>query len=264
MIPKIIHYCWFGGNKKSELAKKCIESWRKYLPNYEIIEWNETNFDVNCCDYVKEAYANKKWAFVSDYTRFWVLHRFGGIYFDTDVEVLKSFSDVTEGSGFIGREYRKDNSYPVNPGLGMATEKGCPLLREILNYYNTLHFINPEKNMDIKTVVDYTSEILSKHGLSIDKDKFQQISEIRVYPTEYFSPQNMYTGEVKRTDKTLSIHYYSGSWDTITVQEGLKIKREAVAKYGIRVGRIIYLAKYSLFILCNDGIIALLKKLRSR
>lgn len=264
MIPKKIHYCWFGKNPKPEMALKCIESWKCFFPEYEIIEWNEDNFDLTICEYVEEAYSLKKWAFVSDYARFWVLYNHGGVYFDTDVEVLKSFSDVTEGSGFIGREYHKNNTYPVNPGLGIATEKGCPLLQELLDYYATLHFTNPDNSSEFKTVVDYTTEILAKHGLRIDKDELQQVAGIQIFPSEYLSPQNMYTGEVKRTDKTLSIHYYSGSWDTITVQKGLQIKREAVAKYGVQLGKIVYLVKYSIFIMRNDGIIAFIEKLRSR
>ena len=96
VIPKIIHYCWFGGNELSELAKKCISSWRKYCPDYEIIEWNESNFDINLCQYVREAYKEKKWAFVSDYARFWILYNFGGIYMDTDVELITSIDGLVE------------------------------------------------------------------------------------------------------------------------------------------------------------------------
>ena len=104
VIPKIIHYCWFGGNELSELAKKCISSWRKYCPDYEIIEWNESNFDINLCQYVREAYKEKKWAFVSDYARFWILYNFGGIYMDTDVELIKSIDDLVEYGSYMGCE----------------------------------------------------------------------------------------------------------------------------------------------------------------
>ena len=104
MIPKIIHYCWFGGNPLPELAIKCIESWKKYLPDYEIKEWNESNFDINCCAYVREAYEAKKWAFVSDYARFWILYQHGGLYFDTDVELIKSIDDLIVKGAFMGCE----------------------------------------------------------------------------------------------------------------------------------------------------------------
>lgn len=264
MIPKTIHYCWFGKNPKSEIVLKCIESWKRFFPDYKIIEWNEDNFDLTICEYVKEAYSLEKWAFVSDFARFWVLYQYGGIYFDTDVEVVKSFSEIINVGGFLGREYHKDNTYPVNPGLGMAAEKGCSLLQELLDYYSMLHFSNADSSKNLKTIVDYTSEILKNHGLTMDKDKFQQVAGIQIYPSEYFSPQNMYTGEVKQTDRTRSIHYYAGSWDTITVQEGLKIKREAVARYGVHLGKIVYLVRYSIFILRNDGINAFIEKIRSR
>ena len=104
MIPRIIHYCWFGGNQLPELAQKCIESWKKYFPDYEIKEWNESNFDLNCCDYVKEAYTAKKWAFVSDYARFWILYNYGGLYFDTDVEVIRDMSEIVNRGAFMGCE----------------------------------------------------------------------------------------------------------------------------------------------------------------
>lgn len=264
MIPKVIHYCWFGGNPLSEMAVKCIESWKKFFPDYEIKEWNEDNFDLTICDYVKEAYSLKKWAFVSDYARFWILHKYGGLYFDTDVEIVKSFDEIIKGSGFLGREYHNDNTYPVNPGLGMAAEKGSLVLEKLLAYYNKLHFVNTDGHMNMKTIVDYTTEVLEKFGLNRYGDVMQQVDCLQVYPSEFFSPQNMYTGEVKRTNNTRSVHYYSGSWDTVTVQQGLKIKREAVAKYGVNFGKIVYLFKYSAYIIKNDGIELLINKLRSR
>ena len=119
MIPKVVHYCWFGGNQLPDDAKKCIESWRKFFPEYEIKEWNECNFDVNCCDYVKEAYAAKKWAFVSDYARFWILYHEGGLYFDTDVEVIKDMSDIIAKGAFMGCE--TDNKCAPGGGGGVQT-----------------------------------------------------------------------------------------------------------------------------------------------
>jgi mannosyltransferase OCH1-like enzyme len=264
MIPKKIHYCWFGKNPKPEMAVTCIESWKRFFPEYEIIEWNEDNFDLSICSYVKEAYAMKKWAFVSDYARFWILYQYGGIYFDTDVEVMAPFGEILNGSGFAGREFHKNKTYPVNPGLGMAAEQGSPLLKELLAYYNTLHFVDQDGSLNLKTIVDYTSEVLGKHGLRITDDEFQQVGDFQIYPSAFFSPQNMYTGEVRRTNATRSIHYYVGSWDTATVQQGLKIKRESVSKYGKVLGKIVYLAKYSLFIIRNDGIKAFVTKVRSR
>ena len=141
MIPKIIHYCWFGGNPLSELAQKCISSWKKYFPEYEIKEWNESNFNLQCCDYVKEAYEAKKWAFVSDYARFWILYHEGGLYFDTDVEVIKPIDDIINNGAFMGCERTGNYGLGVNPGLGIGADPGISLYKEILDDYEKSHFI---------------------------------------------------------------------------------------------------------------------------
>ena len=138
MIPKTIHYCWFGKNPLPEIAVKCINSWKNFFPDYEIKEWNEDNFDLTSCDYCKEAYAVKKWAFVSDYARFKILYEYGGIYFDTDVEVIKNMEDIIKKGAFIGRE-RIADTFPVNAGLGLASEARMPIIKEILT--SLLHMI---------------------------------------------------------------------------------------------------------------------------
>ena len=145
-IPKVIHYCWFGKNLLPEAALKCIESWKRFFPDYEIIEWNEDNFDINACDYTKEAYQAKKWAFVSDYARYKIIYENGGVYFDTDVEVIKSFDDILVKGAFMGIE--ADYKSTVNTGLGIAAEKEHPLYREMLDYYEKEHFINEDGNLN--------------------------------------------------------------------------------------------------------------------
>ena len=135
MIPKIIHYCWFGRNPRPASAKKCIASWRKYLPDYEIKEWNEDNFDVNIIPYTQQAYEMKKYAFVSDYARFWILYHYGGLYFDTDVEVIKSFDDIVDKGAFMGLEIdgtKKDTKIAIAPGLGLGAETGMSIYYQIL------------------------------------------------------------------------------------------------------------------------------------
>lgn len=219
-IPKTIHYCWFGNNPLSEMAVKCIESWKKYLPDYEIKEWNESNFDVDCCDYVREAYKAQKWAFVSDYARFWILYQYGGIYFDTDVELIKPIDDLIEKGSFMGCEptnspkdtYMGDikSEKVVNAGLGLAAAPGLALYREILDDYEQDHFIMPEKGGP-KTVVTRTTEHLVNHGLSNAKT-IQCIDGIYIYPPEYFCPLNFYTGCLEITSNTRSIHLYTASW----------------------------------------------------
>ena len=213
VIPKIIHYCWFGGKQLPDEYKKNIASWRKYCPEYEIREWNESNFDVNCCAYIKEAYKAKKWAFVSDYARFWILYRYGGIYFDTDVEMIKPIDGLISKGGFIGTEIESKNGFnlAVAPGLGMAANPGLGLFAELLDMYNDTHFIKSDGSINKTTVVEYMTKQLYSHGY-IANNSIQKICGIYVYPPEYFSPMNQFTGEIKITDNTYTIHHYSGSW----------------------------------------------------
>lgn len=241
MIPKTIHYCWFGGNPKPKLVEKCIKSWKKYCPDYEIKEWNETNYDLNACNYVKEAHASKKYAFVSDYARLDILYRYGGIYFDTDVELIKPIDAIVEQGAFMGVEdiitNTQRNKITVNPGVGLAAEAGMPIYKELLDFYNTLHFIKSDASLNLETIVSYTTKILLNHGLKICTD-IQKIAGITIYPKEYFNPCDMRTKNIVISEKTLSIHHFAGSW----LGKKEKFKR-LVRKI---VGNRIYLFLYSL------------------
>ena len=207
MIPKVIHYCWFGGKELPDLAKKCIASWRKYFPDYEIRQWDESNFDFSACAYASEAYEAKKWAFASDYARFQILYEHGGLYFDTDVEVIRSFSDILENGAFMGCE----STGTCNPGLGLGAQPGMPLYGEVLDMYSQMHFLNPDGSYNQKTVVEYMTQILSGHGFR-GGDEPEQVAGITVYPKEYFCPMNPVDFELLVTDKTHSIHHYAASW----------------------------------------------------
>lgn len=209
MIPKVIHYCWFGGNPLPEDAKKYIETWKKYCPDYEIKEWNESNFDVSCCAYVKEAHEAKKWAFVSDYARFAILYKYGGVYFDTDVEIIKPIDDILAKGPFMGLE--RNEPCCVAPGLGLAANPGLGLYKEILDFYKKKHFRKENGKLDITTVVDYTTEILKKHGLKPILG-VQYVAGVYIYPVEYFSPMDVETRELKITNNTYTIHHYAASW----------------------------------------------------
>ena len=215
MIPKIIHYCWFGGNPLPDMAKKCIKSWKKYFPDYEICEWNESNFDLKSCDYCREAYQAKKWAFMSDYARFWILYNYGGLYFDTDVEVIRDMSEIVNRGAFMGCEAVNKCAtglgLGVNPGLGLGVNPGLGLYKEILDFYHTIHFANEDGTLNEQTVVFYTTNILKKHGLQ-DVEKIQNIAGVYIYPAEYFCPMNYGTGKLTITKNTVSIHHYSASW----------------------------------------------------
>ena len=207
MIPHVIHYCWFGGNPLPELAKKCIASWEKFLPGYEIKEWNETNFDVNCSNYVREAYQAQKWAFVSDYARFWILYNYGGLYFDTDVEVIKPIDDIIEKGAFMGCEV----SDKCAPGLGLGVNPGLGLYKEILDSYDSAHFFNENGSYNYLTVVDRVTAILENYGFK-DVNSIQRIADINIYPKDYFCPMDYTTGKLEITSNTRTIHWYDASW----------------------------------------------------
>ena len=246
MIPKKIHYCWFGRNPLPKLAVKCIESWKKYLPDYEIVEWNEDNFDVNMIPYTKEAYEAKKYAFVSDYARFWILFHFGGIYFDTDVEVIKRLDDIIERGPFMGCEKSVEpGATPkslgvapglglgVNPGLGLGVNPGLGLYKKILDKYATLHFLNRDGTLNQSTVVTYTTEILCQYGLKAINE-IQCIEEIYIYPKDYFCPKDYKSGKLTITENSVSIHHYDSSWHS----KWHKVKTSIIRLIGKRLTKI--------------------------
>ena len=234
MIPQIIHYCWFGRAKMPSYALKCIESWKIFFPEYEIKEWNEDNFDVNICPYVQEAYAAKKWAFVSDYARFWILYNYGGIYFDTDVEVIKSFDDILEKGPFMGLE--KEGA--VAAGLGLAANPGLGLYKDILDYYNKIHFIENEVSRNQVTVVQHTTSILRSKGLQ-DIPGIQEVDGVFIYPKDFFNPMDFETGEIIVTNNTHSIHHYAASWCNDGSRTRGKIYRFLTRHFGSRISKII-------------------------
>ena len=244
MMPKVIHYCWFGGNPLPELARICIDSWKKYLPNYEIKEWNESNFDLDSCDYIKEAYKCKKWAFVSDYARFKILYNYGGLYFDTDVEIISSLDDIIDNGAFMGFENMGNSNSKitseinlgVNPGLGLGVNSGLALYKEILDVYENSHFLNDDGTQNLSTVVERTTDILRKHGLK-NKNEKQTIAGVTIYPFEYFCPIDCATGKKCITQNTKSIHWYMDSWGSEGKAEIIKKQRE-FDKYGVLVGKI--------------------------
>ena len=212
MIPKKIHYCWFGKGPLPKSAKKCIASWKKYFPGYEIIEWNESNFDVYKIKYTKQAYDAKKYAFVSDFARFDILCRFGGVYFDTDVEVIKPFDDILEAGPFMGLEIDSgEGEIKVAPGLGLAAEPGMDVYKSVIEFYERQNFINEDGTQNPEAVVAMTTKVLRENGLA-DVPGIQTVGGIKIYPKEYFNPMNNNTGRLTITDNTHSIHLYTMSW----------------------------------------------------
>lgn len=208
MIPKKIHYCWFGRGEKPKLAKKCIESWKKYCPDYEIIEWNEDNFDVNINGYTKMCYENKKWAFLSDYVRLLVVYQNGGLYFDTDVELVRSPDFLLENEAFFGFETNDLNPKNVstNTGLAFGSVATGLALAAMLEEYEPL--IDGKHGVEMCPKLN--TRALEKLGL-ICNGTYQKYSWGTVYPKEFFNPYESTTGELKKTDNTVSIHWYMGS-----------------------------------------------------
>lgn len=210
MIPKIIHYCWFGRKPLPELATKCITSWKKFLPDYEIKEWNEDNFDVNQIPYTAQAYKCGKFAFVSDYARFKIMYEHGGIYFDTDVEVIKPLDSLIAKGPFFGME-ASNGEQLCAPGLGFACNAGFGLCKEIIEQYECDKFILSNGQLNLKTVVTRFSCVLQKHGFKYNGN-IKEFEGAFFYPPEYFCPINYYTGEKKITQNTRTIHHYAASW----------------------------------------------------
>lgn len=207
MIPKIIHYCWFGRGEKPELAKKCIASWRKFCPDFEIREWNEDNCDYLAMPFMAEAYAAKKYAFVSDVMRLIVLEQYGGVYFDTDVEVLRDITPLLNDEGFIGFE----NDRYVNSGQAMAMVAHQPVVQVMIEEYKKLHFVKPDSSMAPVGCPHLNTDVLERFGLERNGQE-QVVAGIHVYPADWFNPLDSTTGELNKTPNTYSIHWYSMSW----------------------------------------------------
>lgn len=208
-MEKKIHYCWFGGNALTESTLECIKSWEIFFPDYEIIEWNEKNFNVNACKYTREAYKAKKWAFVSDFARFKILLEHGGIYFDTDVEVIHSFKDIVAKGSFMGCE-----KMHVAPGLGMGLENdkdSRKFYESMIKFYNGISFIMSDGSYNQKTIVEYTTKLLKKHGY-IENGEKQKVCGITIYPSDFMCPLDPETHTMNITDNTVSIHRYDSSW----------------------------------------------------
>lgn len=207
-MNKIIHYCWFGGNPKSKKIEKCIDSWKKYFPDWEIKEWNESNFDVRCNTYVSQAYDCKKWAFVSDYARFLALKKYGGIYFDTDVEIIRDFTPLLDAEAFSGFETEKF----INPGLVLySKEPNHPVICATCEYYENARFLDENGERIRINVCGIFSKVLEEFDFVSD-GQLQNCGGMILYPKDFFNPFDDATGLLHKTENTYSIHWYDKSW----------------------------------------------------
>lgn len=208
MIPKIIHYCWFGGNSLPKDTQKYIDTWRKYCPEYEIKEWNEQNFDIHFNRYVKEAYQQKKWAFVSDVARIFALYSEGGIYLDTDVEVIKNLDPLLDNHGFLGFEGKQWIATNI-----VGFEPHHKLLEKFLRSYNLRSFINEDGSLDQTTnVSELTKLLLEEYQLQLNGEYQILQNDIVIYPSDYFSPYDYIQGKLNCTSNTFSIHWFAQTW----------------------------------------------------
>ncbi len=207
MIPKIIHYCWFGRGEKPKLAEKCIESWKKFCPDYEIIEWNEDNFDINRNGYTQMCYREKKWAFLTDYVRLAVVEAQGGIYMDTDVELLKSPSALLDAQGYIGFETESS----VNTGMGFGSVAHGAMVQAMLRAYAP--YLDGTHGVTMCPALN--TQALETLGLK-KNGQLQRLSAATVYPIDWFNPYDSLTGRLKKTENTVSVHWYAGACLTKT------------------------------------------------
>lgn len=239
-IPKKIYYCWFGRGSLPKSAEKCIESWKKFCPGFEIICLNEDSFDFTENLYASEAYKAGKWAFVSDYARLKAIYDCGGIYLDTDVELIKPLDMLLETNGYMGFEH----GGAVATGLGFAAEAGSVIVGEMLKDYENIHFLLPDGTLDLTPCPKRNTETLERLGMEIKNEK-QIFMGTTFLPSEYLCPMDYYTGKIKITENTYSIHHYSASWTSGTSRRTIRIKRIIGTKlYNKLYGRFLHRFKW--------------------
>lgn len=206
-IPKKIHYCWFGGNQIPEKLRKCMESWKKICPDYEIVCWSEDNYDVNKNLYTRQAYENKKWAYIPDIARLEILYENGGIYLDTDVEIIKPFDELLYQKGFVGVE----KWGIINIGGGCGVIPHHPMIKKILDFRSSIEFINPDGSINTESSGYYETKPFLDSGYKPD-NTVQTVDDMTVYSSDFFHPYDYMSKQSEITKNTFSIHHFSESW----------------------------------------------------
>jgi mannosyltransferase OCH1-like enzyme len=207
-IPRIIHFCWFGGKALPSLAKKCLNSWAKYLPDYKVIRWDENSFDVDAHPFTREAFESKKWAFITDYVRLYVLHEIGGVYMDSDVEIIKPIDEFLVHSAFSSFE----SPFLIPTGL-MASSKQNNWIKVLLQYYDNKHFIDKDGYPELIANTNIITKISQeKFNLQISNAHQVLDGNVHIYPSDYFCPMNWETQKIEPTNNSYALHHFAGSW----------------------------------------------------
>lgn len=214
LIPKKIHYCWFGGKPVPQKNRDWMESWKKYCPDYEIIRWDENSYDVTKNTYMLEAYQAGKWGFVPDYARLDIIYRYGGIYLDTDVELVRNLDELLYQKAFAGI----DRSRNISLGLGFGAQKGCQIIKELRDMYHTRSFIKKNGTYDLTEAPTLQRAFFQEKGY-VNNGEYQTIGEMTIYPEKVLSPKCNWTGRILPTVHTFSVHHYDGSWTEEGVQD---------------------------------------------
>lgn len=231
-IPKIIHYCWFGGGPLGRDAQEYMRSWQANCPDYTVMRWDESNFDLSLSDYAREAYEAKKWAFLADYVRLWALEKYGGIYMDTDVELLRPLDEFLDEPAFCGFEHEKQLSTAL-----IGSEPGGAWVRMLLADYEGRHFRRPDGSLDETTNVEaITGRTRGLGGIEINGAFQRAEGLLTVYPRDWFSPMTFYTGKLAVTADTRAVHHFVASWHDETAQRERAVRYRCIRLLGERWG----------------------------
>ncbi len=234
-IPKIIHYCWVGGNPKPQSVLYCIESWRRFCPDYEIREWNETNYDFTKNEYMRQAHEAKKWGFVPDYARLDIIYRCGGIYFDTDVELVRPIDDLLDNACFFGFENTGENEWFVNCGHGFGAVAGNETVKAARDMYDKLSFINDDGTPNVLASPHYTTQVLRQVGL-VQENRDQKLGDVQIYASDVLCPKNFLTGKINKTSRTVSIHHFTASWVDEKIMAEFSHQQSVKKRWGNKFG----------------------------